>query len=335
MKLKFFALAMAVTMAVLFSVALALPHDPYIRYQSLSDSIFDRAKWIYERIHFDETPLDVVFLGPSRTERAVGAPVLEAALRERGVDRRVANFALPSSGFDLSYALAREALENRKVELLVVSLVEQFPRDGHQAFGDLGSVSDVVRSPLLVNRNLPRNLAYLPVREAKLALKTLVPDAFGYQRGFDPATYQGTSGYPTHEGDPADVPRKTAEEIAALDEESAFRRRTLTAPLLPESLAWVEFGVSRSYIEKIAALAARHGTKIVFLYLPFYEGFEQPSELEWVRQFGPVLSAHFLRSAPDNFYDVAHASASGAALVSEWLAGELAPILQDSAQEQP
>lgn len=333
LKLWKFLTAIAGTIVALFVAAVALPHDPYIRYQSLADSIFDRAEWIYERIHFDETPLDIVFVGPSRTERAVGAAVLEADLRARGVDKRVANFSLPSSGLDLSYAIAREALDTRQVDLLVVSLVEQFPRDGHQAFGDLATVQDILHSPLLVNRNFPRNLAYLPVRQAKLALKTWVPEAFDYHGKFNSGTYQGTSGYPTHDTRPEDTPAKTAEEIDVLEKEAAFRRRTLTRPLLPDSLAWVEFGVSRSYIEEMVALAARHDTKIVFLYLPFYEGFEEPAELEWVRQFGPVLSAGFLREAPDNFYDVAHASASGAALVSDWLAEQLAPLLRGSPAE--
>ena len=316
--------------AVLCSViaAVLLPHDPYIRYQAMQGTIFERTKWFYERNHFDDTPIDILFLGSSRTARGVISPDLEASLQGSGVNRHVANFSLPASGLDIRQTLAADVLANRDVEMLVISLPEQFPRDGHQAFADLATTQEVLQSPWLVNRNLPENLARLPMRQLQLAIGSMMPSAFDYQSSFDTQTYAGTSVDPRifNPGNPSSL--KTAAEISALEKESAFRRRTLTRPILPEGLADIEFGVPRSYIRQLSALAQAHDTKLVFLYLPFFGGFEEPFEKEWLEQFGPVLSASFLREDPQNYNDVAHMSDHGAKILTTWLTDQLVPLLE-------
>ena len=54
-----------------------LPHDCYVRYQQLADSDLFRSRWVYERIHYDKTPIDVAIIGNSRVETSVSAPILE------------------------------------------------------------------------------------------------------------------------------------------------------------------------------------------------------------------------------------------------------------------
>jgi len=332
LNLRTFWVLIAATFAACFAAAVSLPHDPYIRYQAMKGTIFERAKWIYERSHFDDAPIDILFIGSSRTARGVISPEIEANLAERGFDKKVANFSLPASGLDIRLALAREAMENREIEYLVISLVEQFPRDGHQAFADLATAGDVLKSPLLVNRNLPENLARLPVRQIQLSFASILPEAFGYQDTFDPAAYAGTTIDPRifNPGNPNRL--QTSADIEALEKESAFRRRDLTRPILPENMAWIEFGVPRTYIQRLADLAEDNGTKLIFLYLPFYGGFSEPFEKEWIEQFGPVLSGTFLIGDPENYNDVAHVSEHGANLVGTWLSNELVQILEQSEQ---
>ena len=48
-----------------------LPHDKFLRYQALSDGTAPTAYWIYERIHDDPTPLDIAFIGTSRTGMSI------------------------------------------------------------------------------------------------------------------------------------------------------------------------------------------------------------------------------------------------------------------------
>jgi hypothetical protein len=85
--------------ALWFTVSLLLPHDRYIRYQQLTESDLFRTRWVYERIHYDKTPIDVAIIGSSRVEAAVSAPVLEKELTEKfGRTVHVANLAIPQEG---------------------------------------------------------------------------------------------------------------------------------------------------------------------------------------------------------------------------------------------
>ena len=330
LRLRSFLAAVGLTVAVCFTATFALPQDPYIRYQAMAGTMFERVRWMYDRIHYDDTPIDIVFIGSSRTARGVISPDLETALHAQGHDKRIVNFSLPASGYDVRLTLAREVLEARDVELLVISLVEQFPRDGHQAFADLATVEDLLRSPWLVNRNLPENLLRLPVRQMQLAVMSLLPEAFGYRRAFDPDAYEGATVDPRIFNPGRQSRPQTSEAITALEKESRFRRRDLTPPILPTSLNWIEFGVTQSYIRRLVELAQAHDTQIAFLYLPFYKGFAQPLETDWLEQYGPVLSADFLRMSPENYNDAAHVSEQGAQLMTDWLSRELPPLLKDA-----
>lgn len=326
-RLRTFLTGLLFTVVACILIALSLPHDAYVRYQAMSGTIFERARWIYERIHFDETPIDIAFLGSSRTARGVISPDVEAQLAERGIDVRIANFSLPASGFDVRLPIVRELLEQHDPDLVVISVVEQFPREGHQAFGDLASAGEVLQSPWIVNRNLPENLARLPIRQIQLATADHLPEAFGYQPAFDPATYAGTSIDPRIFNPGRARGPKTAEDIEALEKEARFRRRNLTPPILPDQLSWLEFNIPRTYLRRIAELVESEGAELAFLYLPFYGGFAEPAEKAWLEQYGPVLSADFLMDDPHLYNDAAHVSESGAVLVTDWLSGLLADML--------
>lgn len=330
--LKAFAAIAIATFLSLGLLALLLPHDPYIRYQSLKNTIHWRAQWIYERIHFDPEPITVAFFGSSRTNSAVSAQLLEAELSKRGVpDPRVANFSLAASGFDLRYSLVRELLETKKVELVVFSVVEQMPRDGHDAFAEVARLDEVLGATWLLNRNQPRNLVYMPMREMKLAWTTQLAAGLGYSRHFDPATYLGTTydkWFTVDLPEGQEVPVDRNPSVGELRQESAFRRRTLTPPVLPWPLRRWEFGVSRYYLEKIARLCEESGTKLRILYLPFYEGWKEPLDLDYLEHIAPVINAGFYRNDPHLFNDVAHVNRRGAELLAPWLADEIAPLLK-------
>ncbi len=60
--------------------AALLPDNPYQRYATLDHTIQNRVRWIYERLHFDPTPVDVAVIGPSRSGAGVSSPRLEADL---------------------------------------------------------------------------------------------------------------------------------------------------------------------------------------------------------------------------------------------------------------
>lgn len=329
LRLPGFLAGVGLTVLACYFAAAALPHDGYIRYQAMSGTIFERVRWAYERTHFDDAPVDIAFIGSSRTARGVISTDLEARLAAEGIDKRIVNFSIPAAGFDIRYALARELLSQKTPDLLVISVVEQFPRLGHQAFGELATSAEVLGSPWIVNATLPENLARLPLRQLQLAAASQLPEAFGYRRDFDPGAYAGTSVDPRIFNPGKKAGPKTAEDIEALERESRFRRRSITQPILPDALGWVEFGIPRTYLRRIARLAEDHEVRIVFLHLPFYGGYPEPFERAWLEQYGPVLTADFLAGDPLHYNDVAHASELGAARITDWLTDELARLLKE------
>ncbi|WP_193143383.1 hypothetical protein [Meridianimarinicoccus sp. MJW13] len=329
---RFLGLVAAVFLGA-FALTLALPHDPYIRYQSFKGTIFDRLGWVYERLAYDDTPIDVLVIGSSRTARGANVEQLEAALAERGVSAHVANVSIPASGFDWRLTVLREALKHHpEIKLVIWELVEVFPRDGHQTFGDLARPGELLSSPWLVNRTLPVNLAALPYRQMELGLASLLPEAFGYAKDFDPAGYLGPA--PDHRGfnDPGWSVDAEARQTSALDHalaiaaDSAQRREEITwpVPAIPDAL---EFGVSRAYLRDLDRLAETHGFETAFLFLPFYDGYGDAHEAEWVQQFGDYWAARFLATDPENYVDAAHGSSLGIARLTPWLADRIARSL--------
>lgn len=338
MRLGGFAAAMAATMGLLLVGTLLLPVNPYVRFQSLADTIYFRAGWIYERIHYDETPIDIVFIGSSRTAASVYPTLLEPALAEKGIDARVVNFSLASSGFDIRDTIVRELFSEHAPKLLVFSVAEAFPRDGHDAFSEIGTVGEVLGAPLIANRNLPGNLLRLPMRQIELALASAAPEAFGRRGSFDPGAYIGTTVNPRDTLDFEDDLDKldTPEHAQSLARQAARRRSYITPPILPESLAWVEFGVSRSYLADTVEMAREHGTEIAFLFMPFYTGYESPLEEAWLKQYGPVWKANFLKDDPRNYEDSGHLAAAPRvkAAVTEWLAGNITEYMKAEGAEE-
>jgi hypothetical protein len=318
----FWALAGTVSLA-LAAAAVALPHAAYQRFQAFGGTIFARLGWVYERIHFDPAPIDVVVLGASREGQAISAALLEEALAARGLPWRVANFSLPASGMDVRLTLLNELLRTKRPKLVVISVVERLPRDGHQAFGTLAPATEILAAPWLVNRNLPENLARLPIRQLKLALISRDPAGFGQSPTFDPRRYQGT----TRELRPVDVhgtsapPRNLTQEELARN--SAMRLRQMRPPLLPEALGDVEFGVSRHYLREIAAVARSHGAEVRFIFLPFYRGHRRPLDASWVETIAPIISTDRWMDDWQSYRDEGHMRTEMRPDVAAWLADEL------------
>jgi len=313
-----------------------LPHLTYIRYQGFNDTIFARTKWIYERIAYDERPIDILIIGSSRSARGMKAADIEKALKERGLYLRVENISLPSSGFDSRIVLLEEALAHHpEIKRGIWGLVEAFPRDGHQIFADVAPAPMILRSPWIINRNLPQNLARLPYRQLELSVATFLPEVFGRQHIFQPAHYVGTTPDLKLFNNPAWTADAELAQITApthtdeLSKKSKRRKREITWPIYPASLSWMEFGVSQFYIKQLAHLSETHDFQIAFSFLPFFDGFDAPIEEEWLMPYGPVWKASFLKDNPGHYADAAHASILGMELISPWLADHISSSITE------
>lgn len=309
--------------ALAFAVAASLlPENEYQRWQLLDGTIHAHARWIYERLHFDPTPIDVVFIGPSRLGMGVNAPRLAADLAARGVNAQVVNFSLPESGRDMNYIVAEQVFATKSPKLVVLGVIEKPARFGHPAFKYIADLADVAAPGYLADFNYFSDLIYLPFRQLRLFAANLLPQASGLTKTFDRSKYLGPSIDTTGNVVLPDGTIKDGEN-PGMQAEIMRGVRKLEAgmhpPILPEKLADLEFGDERHYVRAIAELAAAHGAKVAFLSLPYHTGPDTVQERKLYESYGPVWNAGFVSPHIEWYSDYGHLDRKGASVVTDWL----------------
>jgi hypothetical protein len=309
--------ALAVALVLDAAVCL-LPENDYQRWQ-LQDGMGGRLRWIYERIHFDPKPIDIAILGPSRAQLGLSAEAIEQDLAERGKHANVVNFAIPGAGRDIQWAILDELWKAKSPKVVVLEVEDQPYPFGHFAFKNVAPAGAVVFPPTPFLHNYLYNLAYLPVRKAELFGANLFPDLFGLSKQFDPEHYaQNRTDYTT----------SFVGEGKLVDMEHPVPRATLLAePRLPVPRTLVARALTRIngvedhlYIRKIAAEAKAHGVQLVFVFIPTFNGSEAISDVDFLKQFGPVLNDGDLAPRDELFENWSHLNHAGAMIASARLA---------------
>lgn len=323
-------LAMALGLAV---GAALLPDNAYQRWQLLDGTIHSRARWIYERVHYDPAPIDVAFIGPSRIGAGVNAPRLGRALAARGLPGNVVNFSLPETGRNINYAIVREMLETKRPRLLVIGVIEKPSRYGHSAFKYVAPAAMIADPGYLGNINYLSDLAYLPFRQLKLFAAKQAPWAFDMPTAFDRTHYAGPSDDTTGDVILPDGTIKNGSRPASAEELARGvnkLRSTSTAAILPDDYADIEFGDERHFTRKIAEAARAKGVPVAFLALPYYTGPAAIQEQALYQGYGPIWNAAFLAPHGEWFSDYGHLTTQGAAALTDWL---VAPVSAELRKE--
>jgi hypothetical protein len=326
-------------LAVAFACAVGagfLPSDPYQRWQLLDGTIHANARWIYERCRFDPAPIDVVFLGPSRMEQGIDAPRLASALKARGLPSNVVNFSLPEAGRNINWAVAQELFAAKKPKLVILGVTEKPSRYGHPAYKYVAEPGAIAHPGYLADINYFSDLIYLPYRQMRLFAADILPGGLGLAKRFDPAHYRGSSVDTTGNVLLPDGTIKDGEHPGSHAELMRGVRKLEAGnhpPLLPRSLADVEFGDERHYTREIAELAEKNGAKVAFLFLPYYTGpdrLDDVQELKFYEQYGPVLNGGYVGSHAEWYADYGHLTRNAANQFTDWLVEPVAQLLKDS-----
>ena len=313
--------------ALLAAVAAScLPDNPYQRFQQLDGTEYRNLRWIYERLHFDRAPVDVAFLGASRTASGVDATQVAAALARQGDPANVVNFAIPLNGRNLDWVLARQLFATKTPRLIVIGVIEQPGRYGHAVYKYVASRGEAIRPGYPTNPSYPRDILYLPFRQLKLAAARAFPAQFGLDPAFVRRPLAAEPGY---RRDPDGHWRQIYPQRsrAVLDSGVARSRRITTKPVLSTRFAGLEFGQERHYLAEITAIARAHGARVAFLFIPQYGSNGHIQEADFYRSHGTLLDAGFLAADPANYSSYAHLNDAGTARLTAWLAPALARLL--------
>lgn len=327
-------LAILATVILTGMAAAALPDNPYQRFSTLENTIQKRARWIYERIHYDPAPIDVAIIGPSRSGAAVDSPQLQADLAALGDRLNTVNFSLAENGRDLHWVIVEEMLKAKAPKLIVIGVIEKPGRYGHPAYKYVAPAGEVVDPGFPGNLEYLSNLVYLPYRQMRLFAAQAFPTVFALPARFDPARYAGSN--PVRPatfvaGAGNDVDHEIVLSQAALASQVRRYEAGVRPPVLGARFADIEFGDERTYVARIAAMARARGIRVAFLFLPYYTGPHVIQERAFYERYGPIIDASFLSSHADYYSDVAHLNRRGSAVLTHWLAPRVASLIDGKA----
>ena len=149
----------------------------------------------------------------------------------------------------------------------------------------------------------------------------LFPNLFGLTKEFDPDAYARTrTDYTTTF---TDYPSGKI-----IDMEDPVPRATLIAQVRPLSdytflaraFDQINGGEDYLYIREIAREAKAKGTQLVFVFLPTFNGPQTISDVEFLRQYGPVLNCGDLAQNDQLYENWLHLNRAGAMIASARLA---------------
>jgi hypothetical protein len=315
--------------------AACLPDNPYQRFQ-LYGLFYRRLAWIYERIHYDPKPIDVVVVGSSKTFTGVSADEVEQRLSALGKRANVANLSLVIPGRDAQWAVLDELYKAKSPGILVVPIEEILPSTGHPWFKYFASPGDVAFPPSRVLYGYLNNISFLPFRQMELFAASVFPNLFGLGYAFDPEQYAKTRTDFTSSfmegigGKLMDMERQVpaAELVAEHEKFKKFMWRSKLPKAFADIVEAIIEADDRVYLDRIARIALAHGTKILLLYIPDFDSGKLAERLtKYYSNYGTILDYSDLASRSTLFMDSDHLNHAGAMIVSDRIADAIAPQL--------
>jgi hypothetical protein len=305
----------------------ALPQDKFLRYQAPLDPQSPTAPWIYQRIHFDPTPIDVAFIGSSRTGLSVHTGRLEAGLAQHDIHLKAANIYMVRSGLNMQYVLAKELLNSRKVKLLVLEMTEREERKPHDDFIYLADPLDVIAAPMLINFNYLSDLARLPGRQVNLFWDLESQELGLHDPKAAPQPYEGSNldhAEVIRTIDGINHYRDTPYSLADMEKMRIQQDREITPSVLPRFADAIEYRLPRYYENKILDLAKARGTTVVFLYTPRYGGPENPPPYQRYADRAGLINPWPAVQDYTLWWDANHLNWEGAKLLTDYVVEALA-----------
>ena len=283
-----------------FLLLVFLPMNKRSKYLGMKDDCINRCSWIFDRIHNNQLPIDVLFLGTSKTANGIN----DRELSKRLTDQQVVNFGYCRFGRNLHYALLKEVLEKKQPKVLLIEIRESESKSGHSIFPFIANTSDVVLSYPFFNKHVASDVWNHLSYKIELAQEQLFYSADTV--AINLARY----GYIWAEGN-------------ASKEDLEKNKRKWNDPKrkFSEFEKDFHFNFAHNYLQKIAALCEKKNVTLQLLYLPSY-GVKttENSNFERYTNYGNVLiPPSKLLENENNWYDVNHLNVAGAAELTDWL----------------
>jgi hypothetical protein len=311
------------------AAACCLPDNSYQRFQLTDGTLFNTLRYAYERIHFDSRPIDVAIVGPSRSQLGLSAPIVQRRLASLGWTANVENFSVIADGRNVEWSIVNEIFKVKSPKVIVVAVDETPYHYGHPAFKYIAPADAIIFPPSPLLHNYLYDLLYLPFRQIKLFLAMLAPGLSGLQIEFDPQAFARTPtdftiSHRLPDGRWIEMGREIPR--TQLVEEARAIEVTRTQSKVSRFLEAITTSDDQLYIQQIAAAAHAHGARLVFVFMPTFNGASRVADMTFLERYGTVVDNGDLTQQDKLYEGWAHFNHAGAVVVSNRLATAIANL---------
>ncbi len=279
--------------------------DRNIAWTSVPGDCDNRGSWIYQRLYLDTTGVDIAIVGTSRTINGIQDTLISRLLSNSlSQEMNIVNFGYCRFGMEMQFIMAKDILEQKNIEVIVIEINEGMSGSSHPLFPYYARTEDVLRPASVLNQAVPANY-YNGFLSRLTQFRQDILDLEDTAEPMFPS--YGYRGYPGN-ADPS-----------TLIEPDSFVDREMNALKRFEKL------YPKAWIAQLVEMCLAKRVKIYFLYMPSYHDQPEPVEgLEFYRSLAPVLIPPNASIRNKGLWrDHDHLNDSGAKVLSTWLALEL------------
>ena len=295
--LRFYRNILLLAIPVAF-LLITLKPDGRLIFKALKDDCLNKGMWLFDRSHINPEPIDILFLGSSRTINAINDKQLDSNWLDR--DLHTVNYGYCRLGRNLHYSLLKDILKNKKPQMLVLEVRAAENPYSHPIFPYLAVTKDVIR-PL---HPLHEDVLDDGWEHMKFKLE-LEQDAL-FNRQDSLHIFPWNNGH-----------RSAPDTIENLPQLSFnYDQRSMPA-------------MARSYLLQIAKLCHEKQIQLVFCYIPNLPEIKiQPQHAAFYRQHGTLLIPPIhLMEDPDHWHDIDHVNSAGSVIYTQWIGSEIEELL--------
>lgn len=279
-------------------------------YNYIKDECEGAGQWMYSRLYLQGRPADIVFIGASRTMRAVDDSLLQLYYDSSGVNLKILNAGFCRFGRDMFTLIAEDVINTQHgMSKLVFEVNEREGSGNHPIYWTLADTKDLLYPESFVNQSYFPNI----YSGTLLRLDYLRSAALSTSSGIVPSgKYFGCLHTDVIAGE------KDMDDAAAYCAKGKYCNP-------PGSWENFQLSYNKAWIERLSNSCKAQNVELVFLFLPQYGCSNcPPRELEFYQRFGSVLipPGEILENR-NNWSDHDHLNNSGSTAITKWLFEEL------------
>jgi hypothetical protein len=288
-------------------VIFMIPYDREYGYRTMFPGCGEQGRWLYDRIFLNPKNIDAAFIGTSHTMSAIEDSAINGLFQEKRSPVTVANLGFCRAGRDLHYEIVKDLLQQKKVKLLFVEVMEREQFFSHPDYPYLASNRDLFSPPVKseeYSKILMTGLAYRWDYQKARLFETFEKDRHWMQD----YSYYGHD-HIADSNELANWAKKQKERYKGVTDDGG------------------EF--SKKWLQAIGELAARNKVQVLFLYIPEYGSPVKEPLNDYLKSQHVLLLPDTILNNPAHWTDVSHLNRDAALKLAPYFVRQIENLLKE------